>query len=260
MSHISFSELSKWNFCPFARKLAYEDRIRNFQGNIFTAFGLAIHAVCEKYFETNKEIDKNFFFGEVLRKELRSLEKKNIFVDGKKIKDFYQQGLDILTELDASFTAYFGPDFKFVKAEDTLMESITEFTENEYKFKGFIDLVVQTPDGKCHIIDYKSCSWGWDMKKRTDPMVTYQLTLYKHYWAQKLGVDSKDIETHFCLLKRTGKPGDRVELFRVTSGPRKTKNALNLMKKALYNINRGNHIKNRISCSRCEFHRTEHCP
>ena len=86
MSHISFSELSKWNFCPFARKLAYEDRIRNFQGNIFTAFGLAIHAVCEKYFETNKEIDKNFFFGEVLRKELRSLEKKNIYVDGKKIK------------------------------------------------------------------------------------------------------------------------------------------------------------------------------
>ena len=180
MSHISFSELSKWNFCPFARKLAYEDRIRNFQGNIFTAFGLAIHAVCEKYFETNKEIDKNFFFGEVLRKELRSLEKKNIYVDGKKIKDFYQQGLDILTELDASFTAYFGPDFKFVKAEDTLMESITEFTENDYKFKGFIDLVIQTPDGKCHVIDYKSCSWGWAMKKRTDPMVTYQLTLYKH--------------------------------------------------------------------------------
>ena len=58
MSHISFSELSKWNFCPFARKLAYEDRIRNFQGNIFTAFGLAIHAVCEKKIIKGNYYDK----------------------------------------------------------------------------------------------------------------------------------------------------------------------------------------------------------
>ena len=32
-------------------------------------------------------------------------------------------------------------------------------------FKGFIDLVVKTPDGKYHIIDWKTCSWGWDAQR-----------------------------------------------------------------------------------------------
>jgi ATP-dependent exoDNAse (exonuclease V) beta subunit len=54
-----------------------------------------------------------------------------------------------------------------------------------YKFKGFVDLVIKTPDDKYHIIDWKTCGWGWDSRKRSDPMVTYQLTLYKHYFAKK---------------------------------------------------------------------------
>ena len=55
------------------------------------------------------------------------------------------------------------------------------------------------------------------------------------------------------------KVGKKVEVFRVTSGPRKTTNALNLLKKALYNVNKQNHLKNRLSCQRCEFFNTQHC-
>ena len=64
-------------------------------------------------------------------------------------------------------------------------------------------------------------------KKRSEPMVTYQLTLYKKFFCQKMNVDPKDVETHFALLKRTAKK-NHVEFFRVTSGPRKTENALKL--------------------------------
>ena len=67
------------------------------------------------------------------------------------------------------------------------------------------------------------------------------------------------IETHFALLKRTAKK-NRVEIFRVTSGPRKTENALGLLNKALQNIIKGNHIKNRLSCNRCAFYKTADCP
>ena len=67
------------------------------------------------------------------------------------------------------------------------------------------------------------------------------------------------IETHFALLKRTAK-NNRVEIFRVTSGPRKTENALKFLEKAIYNIERKNFIKNRLACNKCEFHKTEHCP
>ena len=53
-------------------------------------------------------------------------------------------------------------------------------------------------------------------------MITYQLTFYKKYYAQKYNIDPKSIETHFALVKRTAKK-DYIELFRVTSGPKKTK-------------------------------------
>ena len=90
-------------------------------------------------------------------------------------------------------------------------------------------------------------------------MITYQLTLYKHFFAKKHNIDPKQIETHFALLKRTAKK-DKVEFVRITSGPKKTSNALNLLSKALYNINKNRFIKNRLSCNRCKFYKTEHCP
>ena len=132
-------------------------------------------------------------------------------------------------------------------------------TDDNFTFKGYVDCLVKTPDGKYHVIDWKSCSWGWDMRKRTDPMVTYQLTYYKHFLSEKRGIPKENIETHFALLKRTGKK-DRVELFRVTSGEKKTNNALKLLEQSVYNIDRKNYMKNRLSCSRCDFKGTVHCP
>lgn len=90
-------------------------------------------------------------------------------------------------------------------------------------------------------------------------MVTYQLTLYKIFFAQKHGLDLANIETHFALLKRTAKK-DNVEIFRVTSGNKKMQNAKSLLDKAIYNIDKKNFIKDRRSCAKCEFYKTEHCP
>jgi hypothetical protein len=47
-------------------------------------------------------------------------------------------------------------------------------------------LMVATPDGKVHIFDWKTCSWGWDAKKRSDQnghLSTY--ILYKHLLLSK---------------------------------------------------------------------------
>ncbi len=77
-----------------------------------------------------------------------------------------------------------------------------------------------------------------------------------------MNIDPKDVETHFALLKRTAKK-NHVEFFRVTSGPRKTDNALKLLNTALYNIKNKRYIKNKLSCTGgygCKFYKTEHCP
>ena len=47
MTHISFSELKNWTFCPFYHKLVNIDKLKGFAGNEYTAFGTAIHTICE---------------------------------------------------------------------------------------------------------------------------------------------------------------------------------------------------------------------
>ena len=136
------------------------------------------------------------------------------------------------------------------------------FSLDNLVFKGYIDFVIKTTDGKYHIIDWKTCSWGWDRIKRNSKLTTYQLTLYKHFFAIKHGLDPENVETHFALLKRTAKK-DRVEIFRVTSGSKKTENALKLLYQAIYNITKRFAIKNRLNCHkpyRCKLLNTEHCP
>ena len=174
------------------------------------------------------------------------------------VNSMREQGNVLIPEIFPAMEDYF-EDYEVVSTEEKLYELMDDVAPGEYNFKGFIDLVVRTNDGKYHIIDWKTCSWGWDARKKAEKMVTYQLTLYKHYFAKKHNIDPKNIETHFALLKRTAK-NNRVEIFRVTSGPKKTENALNLLKKALYNITASRHLKNRLSCSKCEFCKTKHCP
>lgn len=255
MAHISFSELKDWVHCAFYHKLTRLDKIDGFTGNEYTAFGSAIHSVCEKKL-LNEEVEDDFFVKE-LKKNISELDEEHE-INKKLVLDMIGQGKRIIPEIQDALDDYF-EKFEVMAVEMPLFEPI----ENEdYNFKGYIDAVVATPDGKIHIFDWKTCSWGWDAKKRSEPMVTYQLTLYKHYFCQKMNVDPKDVETHFALLKRTASK-NRVEFFRVTSGPRKTENALKLLNKALYNIKNKRYIKNRLSCTGgygCKFYKTEHCP
>ena len=259
MSHISFSALKIWNECPFKYKLNYVDHIKQFKGNVYTAFGSAMHEVCERVLIGDwDESDAPKKFQESFAISFKELEKEiKEETDKKLLKEMFVQGTELAPLAIPGLKEQFG-SFEIISSEENLFEPIVEFEKEDYDFKGFIDLVIKTPDGKYHIIDWKTCSWGWDFKKKTDPMTTYQLTLYKYYFCQKHNIDPKDVETYFALLKRTAKK-DKVEIFRVTSGTKKINNALNLLKKALYNIHSKRFIKNRLSCSGCEFYRTPHC-
>jgi hypothetical protein len=260
MSHISFSELRNWVQCPHYHKVNYIDGLKSFKGNLFTAFGSAIHHVCEKLVlqeiaqEAAPELFKKSFFSEVENLPEHEGLDEDLFTK------MLSQGDELSRHILPALNDHFGK-FELVGVEEQLYENIEKpdaFSIGDRKFKGFIDLIIKTPDGKYNIIDWKTCGWGWDSRKKTDPMVTYQLTLYKHFFAKKHEIDSKQIETYFALLKRTAKK-DRAEIFRVTSGPKKTNNALKLLHNALYNIENENFIKNRLNCKYCELYKTQHC-
>ena len=238
MAHISYSELKNWDFCPFYHKLVYIDKNVAFRGNEYTAFGTAIHDVCEKKLLQEK-VEYTDLFVEKFKDSLKKLEDDEVEFDLKSAMKMVPQGIAILPEIDPALKAYFGDEYEVFSSEEKLYEPIDD---HDLKFKGYIDAVIKVGD-KYHIMDWKSCSWGWNAQRRADRLVTYQLTLYKYY----------------ALLKRTAKK-DRVEIFRVTSGPKKTENALKLLFMALYNIINKRYIKKRTSCIGCLFHKTDLCP
>ena len=274
--HISYSEWKNWHICPHYHKLTYIDKVTQFQGNIFTAFGKALHTVCEftltspeKYREAGaiEELVKEQFL-----KELKALpeEEQQRAKRDFKLKEWLVSGLEIVPDLYRCLTEKFGKlgeDWEVLAAEEQLYEPITEFTEAEKNFKGFIDLVVMSKkDKKVHLIDWKTCSWGWKREKKSDTILAYQLVFYKHFWARKYDVDPKDVDCHFVLLKRTAKAGKKAEFVRVTAAKKRTTTALNALTKALHNINKQNYIKNRAACTNCkdrfgtcEFYQTEYC-
>jgi len=255
MPHVSFSALKNWDFCPFYHKLTYIDRIKLFKGNVYTAFGTALHETCEKL-TLNESSEYEKVFKQSFKDELQKL--SNIPEEhASMIRDMKVQGIELASMILEALKIKF-PGYKVVSAEEEIFEPIID-SPGEYDYKGFLDLVIKTSDGKYHIIDWKSCSWGWDIKRKTERMTTYQLTFYKNFFCAKHNIDPKNVETYFGLLKRTAKK-DKIEIFRVSSGPRKIKNALNILNKAVYNIHNNNHPKNRLKCEKCEFNRTEWCP
>ena len=255
--HISFSELKVWNECAYKHKLAYIDEVKKFVGNEYTAFGKAIHDTCEKSVLSGSAIDQKAFFTHCFLKEVQSLFEKGVDMDRKLLKEMKFQAENLVDYIMPALKDYFG-EYEVVSAEEDLYLPIDGL---EHKYKGFIDLVLKTKDGKYHVIDWKTCSWGWDTRRKSDRMTTYQLTYYKYFFAKKHGVDIENVETHFALLKRTAKK-DKVEIFKVTNGNKKIENSLKLLNKAVYNIKNKRYIKNRLSCTSgygCEFYNTQYC-
>ena len=257
--HLSYSSIKDWKFCPFYYKLTRIDKLKPFKGNIFTAFGTAVHSVCEQLLLKKEEeyFDSETFFKSEFDKEINLLEEE---VSEKDKKQFIESGLKIVSAIPSFMKEKFG-DYTVVSTEKNIRVSVPLEDEiiEDFDFVGFVDCIIKTPDGRHHIIDWKTCSWGWDAKRKTDTMTTYQLSYYKFFYNMMTGVDFDKIDTHFVLLKRTTKK-DPIELVSVPNGKRKTDNALKLLETAAYNVDNENFIKNKLSCSKCDFKGTEHCP
>ena len=104
MPHISYSELKDWKFCPFYHKITRVDKIDGFTGNEYTAFGTAIHSVCEKKL-LNEALESDFFVKE-LKKNISELDEEHE-VNKKLVLDMVEQGKRIIPEIQNALDAYF---------------------------------------------------------------------------------------------------------------------------------------------------------
>ena len=235
--------------CGWRYRLVYKDKVPFYSSNEFTAFGTAIHATCENVLFGNKQAEPENYFVEQFAESRKEVEKPN----DELAEQMLTQGKTILPQVQGAVQSLFG-DYEVVATEEELLEPISD----DLDFKGYIDMVLKTADGKYHILDWKTCSWGWNAQKKSSKLMTYQLTLYKKYFCQKHNIDPNNVETYFGLLKRTPKKNN-VEIFRVTSGNKKTENALKSLNNFIYNTDKNMFFKNRLSCKYCSFYKTEHC-
>ena len=98
--HISYSELKLWAECAWKHNLVYKKKIKKFVGNEYTAFGRALHTLCEHTIENKiQEEDYDDFFEVVFEKELMDLMSKNVELNEKMTNDMLDQAKKISPQI-----------------------------------------------------------------------------------------------------------------------------------------------------------------
>lgn len=259
--HISFSELKDWIDCSYRHKLKHVDKINVFRPSYHLAFGTAVHAALEHYLNT-REVKPEIAHAQLdklWRPEYAHAEPKE---KGFSLDTLKAYATEVLADVPAFLDKEF-PSWELVSAEETLYEAIND---KGAKFKGFVDCIIKAKDKKgkelVWILDWKTSNKGWTPMKKRDPLVGLQLTLYKNFWMQKVGkpeLTLKDVRCGFVILKRRAKPGKKCELMKVSVGEVTLKRSLQFVSNMLMALDRGINIKNRNSCTFCDFKGTEHC-
>lgn len=275
---VSFSAINQYDFCPFSYKLKYQDKIQKFKGNEYTSFGKSLHKVLEHLVVDKPFVsleDTNEFFLNAFLKEIRKLpdSEKNSLLEiiskeadpntkkYKVVSEMIEKGgklcLEGYTDLFKKF-----PSFSVVSAEKKEEIEVSVNNIPNWFWKQYIDVVLETSKNEetfHNIIDWKSCSWGWNSRKKSDKMVVYQLALYKHFYSVLNNIPVKNIKTFFGLLKRTAKK-EYIEIFEVSTGPQRIKNALTKVEHFINNVEKNVFPKKRLKCEWCDFNKTEYCP
>ena len=96
--HISYSELKDWAFCAFYHKLTRIDKLSGFKGNAYTAFGNAVHSVCEKKL-LKEEFDDEQHFVDSFAKYISDLP-ADVEVDGGLVNQMVGQGKKIIPHIE----------------------------------------------------------------------------------------------------------------------------------------------------------------
>lgn len=240
---VSFSQFSTYMACPHKWSLIYKDGFYTQQSSINMTFGTAIHSTIQHmltvlYDQTGVAVEKldleDHFqneFSTAYKKDYESNNQKH-FSGPVEMNEFYEDGVNILQQLRKLKGSYFSKKgWYLVGCEIPLLTN--PFKNKNVLFKGFIDMVLYHEDtGKFVLYDFKTSSWGWNKKEKSDDVKLSQLLLYKMFFSKQFGVALEDIEVEFFILRRK-LPEDNqffikhISQFRPVAGKTKMNKALN---------------------------------
>ena len=272
--HVSFSEVRCWKECAYRHKLLYIDKLGTDEPSPYLSYGTAVHEAIEAFLNTGKmdpgvaitmikdEWEKHGFESQEFIDSHAAYRKSQ----GWKPKPhpplptWIEYAETALLRLPEFLTETFG-EYEVVSAEEELYEY---FPEGDIFFKGFIDALIKTKiRGKevYYVIDWKTAGdKGWYRDKRQDILTWAQIALYKTFWRNKLGLDTKQVRCGFVLLKRGAVREKVCELVSVSVGPKAEEKSMAILRSMIKTVRRGIFLKNRRSCLFCEFKNTPNCP
>ena len=243
--HISYSQLSIFATCQKQWADRYIKGLAPYTPSIHTVFGSAFHETMQSWLEVlyhgkvkdADEMDVDSLLYENMIKEYQSSKKQNggeHLSTLEELQMFWLDGKHIFEFLKKKRRAYFTTKGVYLAGIETLLY---QELRPGVMFKGFIDLVFY--DERVHewtIVDIKTSTKGWNKWAKADDKKKAQLLLYKEFFSKQFNIPLDKIKVEYFIVKRRI-PKDaefaamqkRVQEFRPTDGPRKMKQAVELM-------------------------------
>ena len=245
-NHISYSQLSMFRSCPHKWALQYKDGHKIFNPSIHTVFGTAFHETLQHYLDVMYEksgaaADRENIeelLEDNLREEYANQYKKNNsqhFSNGKEIREFYDDGVEILKFIKKKRSAYFSKKGWYLIGCEIPISITPNNTYRNVIFQGYLDVVLyHEPTNTFKIIDIKTSTRGWNAKVKKDEEKHFQLILYKKFFSEQFGIPEKDIDIEFLITRRKvyldGEyPQKRIQEFKPASGRNKLAKATRVL-------------------------------
>lgn len=260
--HISYSEFRLWKECTYRHYLTHVEKVDNRKDeNPTLAFGTSMHKFCELYFSSkDHKSSLDSALSELERAWQSGLQSQDatLFTEKEKkrcISNLINFSVVIPEWFDETF-----PGWKLIATEASIMTPVNEDESDGYSFKGFIDIVIEY-EGDTWILDWKTSNKGWSSSKRNDELTHKQLQMYAAYYAS-LGLPCPgNIKGGFVILNRTAELGDKsCELVQVKLGEQEQSDGKKSIKHMLRVLEKGIKMKDKSSCTFCQYAKTAYCP
>ena len=275
---ISYSQISMFLDCPHKWALQYRDGHYQSQSSIHMTFGTALHNAIQHYITTIYEVSgveadkinlEEYFeenFRETYLKDYKSNNKVH-FSDPVEMREFYEDGLEILKFIRKKRGAYFGKrGWYLVGCEISLLLNPNPKYKN-ILFKGFLDVVLyHEPTNTFKIIDIKTSKSGWNNEVKKNKIKQLQLIAYKKYYSQQFDIPEDNISVEFFIVKRkvwedSPYPISRIQEFIPPSGKVSMNKAINTINSFIEEVFNGNGThKDKIFEPNPSLHNCKFCP
>jgi hypothetical protein len=280
---ISYSQFSMFTECPKKWSLQYREGYKQFTSTIHTVFGTALHEVLQHYItvmydESGAAADRiNTYdmFEEKLREEYKTQYKKNNgqhFSSPQELREFFDDGIEIIRDFAKNKGKYFSKRGWWLVGCEIPIQITPDKSKPNVVYNGFLDIVMyHEPTNTFKIIDIKTSKSGWNDKTKKDELKQFQLILYKKYFSEIFGIDEKNIEIEFFIVKRHLYEHEdfvikRIQTFSPPSGKIKQKRVGEALQKFITEAFDSSGYKEvdhqpleNNNCKWCPFYKTHHC-